>query len=488
LAPVMEDDPPAKPLHPSNERRSPLSVIQHDDDVVADPTLAQSFAELGLPPDLVRALAAGGIEHPFPIQALCIPPALTGQDLCGKAKTGSGKTLAFGLPLLMRIAPGQPGRPTALVLVPTRELAVQVCAALRPLGEAQGRRVVALYGGAPMEAQIKSLRKGVDVVVATPGRLIDLGDRGDLSVADVEILVLDEADRMADMGFLPQVEWVLRRLQRAHQTLLFSATLDSDVDHLVRTYLQDPVYCELASDLASVEEMEHRFIRVHQMDKVKVCAAVALASTRSLVFVRTKRGADRLMLQLKREGVRAEAIHGDLRQSQRERALQRFSAAKLDLLVATDVAARGIHVDGIDVVIHYDPPEDHKAYLHRSGRTARAGEAGLVVTLVLWDQQLEVERLMRRLGLEQPLVEMFSNDERLANLLAWKPEGMARVRADGADEAATVAPRARSSAERTTARRSQGAVSPASALAASRAAAARKQALRSLGGRRRGRR
>ena len=446
------------------------------DSAVDDPALAGTFAELGLPPDLVSALADSGITTPFPIQALCIPPALTGQDLCGKAKTGSGKTLAFGLPLLMRAGAGKPGRPTALVLVPTRELAVQVCKALKPLGTAQGLRVVALYGGAPMEAQIKALRKGVDVVVATPGRLIDLGDRGDLSVADIEILVLDEADRMADMGFLPQVEWVLRRLERPHQTLLFSATLDSDVDHVVRHYLKDPVYCELAESHATVDEMEHRFIRVHQMDKSKVAAAIGRASYRALVFVRTKRGADRLVQQLAREGVEASAIHGDLRQSQRERALQQFSAGKLDLLVATDVAARGIHVDDIDVVIHYDPPEDHKAYLHRSGRTARAGQTGVVVTLLLWDQQLEVERVMRRLGLEQPIVEMFSNDPRLSDLRAWQPEGMRRtdIPADAGPDEGTAAAGAPGSG-----------VSPAAALAAARAAAARKQTLRSLGGRRR---
>jgi superfamily II DNA/RNA helicase len=318
-----------------------------------------------------------------------------------------------------------------------------------------------------MDHQIRQLRKGVDVVVATPGRLIDLGDRSELSVADVEILVLDEADRMADMGFLPQVEWVLRRLERSHQTLLFSATLDSDVDHLVRHYLEDPVYCELAAEQETIEEMEHRFIAVHQMDKVRVVAAIARGSQRTLVFVRTKRGADRLVTQLQREGAKAAAIHGDLRQAQRERALKDFSAGRLHLLVATDVAARGIHVDGIDIVVHYDPPEDHKAYVHRSGRTARAGEAGMVVTLVLWDQRLEVERLVQRLGLALPIVEMFSNDARLADLRSWQPAPLIR---ENVTPAAPVA------------------APSASAVAAARAAAARKQALRSLGSRRRGRR
>jgi superfamily II DNA/RNA helicase len=440
-----------------------------------------SFAELGLPADLVAALARGGIETPFAIQGLAIPPALEGSDVCGKAKTGSGKTLAFGLPLIVRTSRAQPRRPNSLVLVPTRELAVQVSTALRPLAEARGLRVGALYGGASMENQIKQLRKGLDIVIATPGRLIDLGDRGEVDVSNVESLVLDEADRMADMGFLPQVEWVLRRLERPHQTLLFSATLDSDVDHVVRRYLQDPVYCEVKADHDTVDVMEHRFVRVHQMDKVKVAAAIARSTYRTLVFVRTKRGADRLVLQLQREGVRAASIHGDLRQTQRERALKDFQTGKLAVLVATDVAARGIHVDSIDIVVHYDPPEDHKAYLHRSGRTARAGEAGLVATLVLWDQQFEVEKLIKRLGLQLPIVEMFSNDSRLSDLRGWQPDplvvtgppakgggkGGHGAKGDGKD----------------------GKVSPAATLAAARAAAAKKQALRSLGGgRRRGRR
>jgi superfamily II DNA/RNA helicase len=240
-------------------------------------------------------------------------------------------------------------------------------------------------------------------------------------VADIELIVLDEADRMADMGFMPQVEWVLRRIEKPHQTLLFSATLDGDVDHLIRRYLRDPVRHEVVSESVTVEEMAHRFLSVHQLDKPKVAASIVDANYRTLIFVRTKRGADRLALQLKREGVKAGAIHGDLRQTARERALKDFSDGKLAALVATDVAARGIHVDEIDVVVHYDPPEDHKAYLHRSGRTARAGSAGVVVTLVLWNQVMEVERLMKRIGVVQPLVEIFSNDVRLKDLAGWDP-------------------------------------------------------------------
>ncbi len=380
-----------------------------------------TFESLGVSAKLRSSLAEQGITDPFPIQSLTIADALAGRDVCGKAKTGSGKTLAFGLPMLQRVRKSKAGRPHGLVLVPTRELAMQVSKALAPLAEAVGLRVVAVYGGADIERQIKRLSKGSDVVIATPGRLIDLGDRGVVSVADVRVLVLDEADRMADLGFMPQVEWVMRRLQQRHQTLLFSATLDGDVNHLVKTYLADPVRHEVSSTTITVEEMEHRFLQVHQLDKVKVAAAISGASYKTLVFVRTKRGADRLVQQLRKEGVRAGAIHGDLRQAAREKALADFEKGKLPVLVATDVAARGLHIEAVDVVIHYDPPEDHKTYLHRSGRTARAGEAGVVVTLVLWNQILEVERIQKRLGLRMPIVEIFSNDPRLAQLAEWKP-------------------------------------------------------------------
>jgi superfamily II DNA/RNA helicase len=390
----------------------------------------RSFDSLGVAEPLTKTLADQGITTAFPIQALTIADALAGRDVCGKAKTGSGKTLAFGLPLLQRTAEalagqepsgGHPARPNALVLLPTRELAVQVHDVMAPLAEAIGLRVAAVYGGADIDRQITRLRKGVDVIIATPGRLIDLGDRGELSVAELGILVLDEADRMADMGFMPQVEWVLRRLERPHQTLLFSATLDGAVDRLVKRYLTDPVHHEVASSTQTVAAMEHRFLQVHQMDKVKVAAAICRPHDKTLAFVRTKRGADRLVEQLGKEGVKAAAIHGDLRQTNRERALADFSSGKLPVLVATDVAARGLHIDGVDVVIHYDPPEDEKAYLHRSGRTARAGSAGIVATLVLWNQVVEAEVIQRRLGLRIPIVEIFSNDPRLADLVAWVP-------------------------------------------------------------------
>lgn len=387
---------------------------------------ARSFGALGLDADLVEALSAAGIADPFPIQSLTIPDALTGQDICGKAKTGSGKTLAFGLPLLQRLSsdPVEPARgrpPRGLILVPTRELARQVAEVLEPLADARRLTLGLCYGGTNMETQVKMVRDGMDVAIATPGRLIDLRQRGEIDLAAVEIVVLDEADRMADMGFTPQVEWILRHLVRPHQSMLFSATLDGDVDRLIRHELHDPVYHEVVSETVTVSGMAHRFIRVHQLDKVKVAAAICAANHRAIVFARTKRGADRLTETLRREGVDARAIHGDLRQQARERALKAFSEGRLPVLVATDVAARGLDVEHVDVVIHYDPPEDHKAYLHRSGRTARAGREGLVVTLVLWNEQLEVERIQKRLGLTAPIVEMFSNDPRLARLNSWDP-------------------------------------------------------------------
>jgi superfamily II DNA/RNA helicase len=390
--------------------------------------MSTTFDDLGLSADLVAALAAAGITHPFPIQAMTLPDALAGHDVCGKAKTGSGKTLAFGLALIERSERARPNHPVALVLVPTRELAAQVRDVLTPLAEARGRRVTALYGGVAMEPQIKALRRGVDIVIATPGRLIDLGDRRELELSEVAVLVLDEADRMADMGFMPQVEWVLRRLTHPHQTLLFSATLDSDVDRLVRHYLREPVFHEVASASVTVEEMAHRFLAVHQLDKVKVAAAITRGVTKTLVFVRTRRGADRLVQQLRREGVKALAIHGDLGQGARQRALREFDEGRVPVLVATDVAARGLDVEAIDVVLHFDPPDDHKTYLHRSGRTARAGAAGLAVTLVLWNQMADAERVQRRLGIRTPIVEVFSNDPRLADLGRWESDEVSDAR------------------------------------------------------------
>jgi superfamily II DNA/RNA helicase len=385
-----------------------------------------TFAGLGISPPLAEGLAGAGITEPFPIQAMTIADALAGRDVCGKAKTGAGKTLAFGLPLLQRLASGQPGKsgrrsPRGLILVPTRELAAQVTGVLSPLATIVGQRLVACYGGTAMDEHVAALRAGCDVVVATPGRLIDLRQREVADLSAIEVVVVDEADRMCDMGFLPQLEWLLRHVPRKRQTMLFSATLDGDVDRIVRHEMSEPVRHEVPANMPTVSSMEHRFLLVHQLDKVKVAARVATSADRALCFTRTKRGADRLTDALRAEGVAVRAIHGDLRQEQRERALRQFTDGRLPVLVATDVAARGIDVDGIDVVIHYDPPEDHKTYLHRSGRTARAGRGGLVVTLALWNEQLDVERIQRRLGLQAPVVEMFSNDPRLADLVGWDP-------------------------------------------------------------------
>ncbi len=389
----------------------------------------KTFADLGVQAELVAVLEKQGITTAFPIQAMTIADALDGRDICGKAKTGSGKTLGFGLPMLQRIAASAeiarrdgPARPRGLVLLPTRELAVQVHEVLEPLGKALGLHVNAVYGGADIERQVKSLRKGSDIIIATPGRLIDLGDRGEINVEGLDVLVLDEADRMADMGFMPQVEWVLRRIaEHPHQTLLFSATLDGAVDRLVKRYLTDPVFHEVQSDSQTVTLMVHHFLSVHQMDRVKVAAVICKSFDKTIIFCRTKRGADRLVEQLQKEGVDAAAIHGDLRQSQREKALADFGADRLSVLVATDVAARGLHIDGVDCVMHFDPPEDHKAYLHRSGRTARAGSTGVVVSLLLYNQVIEAEVIMRRLALKRPIVEVFSNDPHLKDLAHWDP-------------------------------------------------------------------
>ena len=379
------------------------------------------FTDLGIDQDLVDVLAKRGITTPFEIQTLAIPDGIAGRDVCGKAKTGSGKTLAFGIPMIQRISKAKPHRPTGLALVPTRELAVQVCKELEPLAATRGLTFEAIYGGSPIEKQIAALKRGVDFVVATPGRMIDLIQQEELSVADLEGVVIDEADRMADMGFMPQVEWILRRAKKDHQTLLFSATLDGMVGALISRYQTDPVTHEVASDDVTVAEMEHRFLAVHEMDRVRVAARIVEASNRTIIFSRTKWGADKLTDKLLGENVKAAAIHGDLRQAQREKALSDFQSGRVKCLVATDVAARGIHVDDVDVVIHYDPPSDAKTYVHRSGRTARAGESGVVVSLVLWNEELEVRKLLRRLGMKQPIVEVYSNDTRLDDLMAWDP-------------------------------------------------------------------
>ncbi len=380
-----------------------------------------NFADLGVDADLIEAMAEHDIDAPFPIQTLVIPDALGGDDITGKAKTGSGKTLAFGIPIVQTL--GKPTRsdPRGLVLAPTRELASQVSEELAWLGGTRDLSVVAVYGGASIKRQVNALKRGADIVVATPGRLIDLMERKALHLKAIEVVTIDEADQMADMGFLPQVRRIMKNVADDHQTMLFSATLDGQVAALVDAYMTDPVGHEVSSATTTVDTMTHRFLKVHQMDKVKVAAAISRGVERTLLFVRTKRSCDRVAKQLRAEGVRAQAIHGDLPQHKRERALAGFAEGKTSVLVATNVAARGLHIEGVDIVMHYDPPEDPKMYLHRSGRTARAGEAGLVVTLVEWDQVNEVIGIQRRAGLNVPMIKMFSNDERLADLASWQP-------------------------------------------------------------------
>ncbi len=388
-------------------------------------TSNQTWSDLGIEADICEVLTKRGITSPFPIQTLTIPDALSGKDVCGKAKTGSGKTLAFGIPMIQNLnldIKASTASLRVLILVPTRELAVQVSEELEPIADVRGLKIAAIYGGANIETQIKTIKKGLDVVAATPGRMIDLLERNEVSVGGLEMVVIDEADRMADMGFLPQVEWILRKVERKHQTLLFSATLDGVVNSLIQRYQSDPCMHEVEAKEITVEEMIHRFLHVHERDKVKVAAAIAASTSRTLIFSNTKAGCDHLVRKLTEEGVKAQAIHGDLRQNMREKALDRFAKGDLPVLVATDVAARGIHVDDVEVVIHYDPPPDHKTYLHRSGRTARAGTKGLVVTLLLWDEELVVKRLQKRVGLDIPVVEMFSNDQRLGSLGDWEPE------------------------------------------------------------------
>jgi len=366
----------------------------------APTTPDRSFAELGIPSVLTAALTARGITTPRPIQARTLPDALNGRDVLGRAETGSGKTLAFGLPLLVRTASAHTRRtarrPRALVLVPTRELADQVHDELLPLADVLGLRLLAVYGGVSLQRQVQQLRREVDVVVATPGRLGDLLDRGACSLDRVDVAVLDEADHMADMGFLPAVRALLDQVPRGGQRMLFSATLDGQVDTLVRRYLTTPVRHTVAPTAATTTLMVHQVRVVEAAEKVAVAAELAARPGRTLVFVRTKHRAARLARQLDRAGIRAGALHGNLAQPARARALSAFAAGKVPVLVATDIAARGIHVDGIDLVVHFDPPTEPKAYLHRSGRTARAGAAGTVVTLALPEQAGEVAKLHRR--------------------------------------------------------------------------------------------
>ncbi|MGA3148558.1 MAG: DEAD/DEAH box helicase, partial [Acidimicrobiales bacterium] len=365
------------------------------------PPLQPSFASLGVPSDIVAALSRKSITEPFPIQSATIPDALAGRDVCGKAPTGSGKTLAFGIGAVGRLAgkPSRPKHPRVLVLTPTRELAAQVATELRALATPRSLRVDSFYGGVGYGPQLKALSRGVDVAVACPGRLGDLIERGSIHLDAVEIVVIDEADRMADMGFLPDVRRILDLTPADRQTLLFSATLDGDIDVLVRRYQHDPSRHELEADEDDTSAAVHLFWKVASGDRVARAAEVTSASGPTIVFCRTKHSTDRIARQLEQHGVRAAAIHGDRSQKQRERALDSFIRGAVDALVATDVAARGIHVDGVNAVVHFDPPTDAKDYVHRSGRTARAGATGVVVSLVTPDKVGAVRRIQRDLDM-----------------------------------------------------------------------------------------
>ncbi|WP_030673929.1 DEAD/DEAH box helicase [Streptomyces rimosus] len=374
-------------------------------DVVEDAEDAEpqiTFADLGLDDKIVRKLAQNGVTTPFPIQAATIPDAIAGRDILGRGRTGSGKTLSFGLPLLTRLAGGHTAkkRPRGVILTPTRELAMQVSDALQPYGDVLGLKLKVVCGGTSMGNQIYALERGVDILVATPGRLRDIINRGACSLDDVEVAVLDEADQMADLGFLPEVTELLDLVPTGGQRMLFSATLENEIDTLVKRYLVEPVSHEVDAAQGAVTTMTHHVLVVKPKDKAPVTAAIAARKGRTIIFVRTQLGADRVAEQLCDAGVRADALHGGMTQGARTRTLADFKDGYVNVLVATDVAARGIHVDGIDLVLNVDPAGDHKDYLHRSGRTARAGQSGTVVSLALPHQRRQIFRLMEDAGVD----------------------------------------------------------------------------------------
>ena len=384
-------------------------------EAVSTPT---QFAALGVSSRVDAGLASAGFAAPFAIQTEAIPVALTGVDVCGRARTGSGKTLAFGVPMIELVTEkARPNKPRGVVLVPTRELAVQVTDVLAPIAQHCDVRVVAIYGGAARDKQVEQLVRGVEIIIATPLRLIDLMKNGEADLSDVEMIVLDEADRMADEGFMPQVEWVLRHVTKQHQTMLFSATLDGQVATLVKRYMKSPQEISIDAPTDTVGTMRHLFLGVHHMDKNRVIAAMARAGGQTVVFCDTKRACDKVSDDLASLGEKVSALHGDMAQGARERSLRKFAQRELNILVCTDVAARGIDIDDVGIVVHYVPPLEVKTYLHRSGRTARAGKDGWAVTLAEYNQHTTCRIIQRGLKLEtQAPIEVFSNDKRLADL------------------------------------------------------------------------
>jgi superfamily II DNA/RNA helicase len=365
--------------------------------------MTTTFAQLGVPDTICRALARNGITQPFAIQAATITDALAGRDVCGRAPTGSGKTLAFGIPIAINVERAKPKMPRALILAPTRELAEQIHEEIRSF--AGQVRIGVVYGGVGYGPQIAALRKGVDILVACPGRLEDLIEQGLVDLRAVDHIVLDEADRMADMGFMPAVRRLLEQTSSDRQTLLFSATLDGDVAKLTRDHQRDPVHHEVGEDTPDITAARHLFWKVPRAERTGVLAEAVGTAWPAIVFCRTRHGSDRLARQLDKAGIRTAAIHGGRSQSQRTRALSDFINGKVHALVATDVAARGIHVDDVAAVFHFDPPEDHKAYIHRSGRTARAGRSGVVISLLTPEQVKDAQRMQRQIGLDEPVGE-----------------------------------------------------------------------------------
>ncbi|WP_326722137.1 DEAD/DEAH box helicase [Streptomyces sp. NBC_00243] len=368
----------------------------------APETPAITFGSLGLPDGIVRKLAQNGVTAPFPIQAATIPDALAGKDILGRGRTGSGKTLSFGLPLLATLSGGHTDKkkPRGIILTPTRELAMQVADALQPYGDVLGLKMKVVCGGTSMSNQMYALERGVDVLVATPGRLRDIINRGACSLENVQVAVLDEADQMSDLGFLPEVTELLDQIPGGGQRMLFSATMENEISTLVKRYLSNPVTHEVDSAQGNVTTMSHHILIVKPKDKAPVTAAIASRKGRTIIFVRTQLGADRIAEQLRESGVKADALHGGMTQGARTRTLADFKEGYVNALVATDVAARGIHVDGIDLVLNVDPAGDHKDYLHRSGRTARAGRSGTVVSLSLPHQRRQIFRLMEDAGVD----------------------------------------------------------------------------------------
>ncbi|MEU9503484.1 DEAD/DEAH box helicase [Streptomyces sp. NPDC048196] len=452
----ISTDQSVMPAHDEQDERPAAEVTEAttDADTAADvqaDTAADAeadadtitFADLGLPEGVVRKLAQNGVTTPFPIQAATIPDALAGKDILGRGRTGSGKTLSFGLPTLARLADGrtEKKKPRAVILTPTRELAMQVADALQPYGDVLGLKMKVVCGGTSMGNQIYALERGVDILVATPGRLRDIINRGACSLEDVQVAVLDEADQMSDLGFLPEVTELLDQVPAGGQRMLFSATMENEISTLVKRYLTNPVSHEVDSAQGNVTTMTHHVLVVKPKDKAPVTAAIAARKGRTIIFVRTQLGADRIAEQLVESGVKADALHGGMTQGARTRVLADFKDGYVNALVATDVAARGIHVDGIDLVLNVDPAGDHKDYLHRSGRTARAGQSGTVVSLSLPHQRRQIFRLMEDAGVDasRHIVGSGTFDEDVARITGAR--SLTEVQAESANNSAKQAER-----------------------------------------------